>query len=573
MQSGAKQLKEVFRECAVFSGCDDIENLTKAIGDAARQQRSAIDELLDQGLVKEVEFFRHLADRLDMPLMDDLIKAQVNIKDLRKTCSARLALTQRLLPLDLVKKEGEKTYLILATYDPFDLLKAQAVQHQLDLPVQWVLASRKKIFDGLQALYGVGGDTLEKLLSGRDVDLDVLELHEEINVLDEVDDEASVVRFVNQFIRGALEQRATDIHVEPLPDDLRIRYRIDGVLQDVLVPENIKSLQPAVIARLKVMASLDIAEKRMPQDGRIHLESDGQGVDVRVATVPTVEGESVSLRLLMREAFDLERLEVLPHTREIVDSLLSLSNGIILLTGPTGCGKSTSLYCFLENLNVPGTRIVTVEDPVEHKLEGVMQIAVKPEINLTFAAGLRSILRSDPNVIMVGEIRDLETAQIAIRSALTGHLVFSTLHTNDAVGGIARLTDMGVEAFLVASSVRAFMAQRLVRRLCDKCKTPGDEASYKGQTGQVYRAVGCEACRDTGYLGRLAIYEICVVTSQVEKLITSGASSSEILTQANKEGFVSLREYGWMKVFEGETTPEEVLLVTTTDATEEAHTG
>ncbi len=569
MESGTKQLKEVFRECAVFSGCADLDNLAKTLGDAADQQRSAIDGLLDGGLVEEAGFFHHLAKRLDMPLMDDLVDPKADIKDLRKACSARLALTQCLLPLDLVEEEGQSSYLVLATYDPFDLLKVQAAQQQLEFPAQWVLASRKQVLDGLQALYGVGGDTLEKLLSGRDVDLDALEMHEEVNVLDEVDDEASVVRFVNQFIRGALEQRATDIHVEPLPDNLRIRYRVDGVLQDVLVPENIKALQPAVIARLKVMAGLDIAERRMPQDGRIHLESGGQDVDVRVATVPTVEGESVSLRLLMREAFDLDRLEIRPHTRKTVDRLLAMSNGIILLTGPTGCGKSTSLYCFLESLNVPGTRIVTVEDPVEHKLEGVMQIAVKPEIDLTFAAGLRSILRSDPNVIMVGEIRDLETAEIAIRSALTGHLVFSTLHTNDAVGGIARLTDMGLEPFLVASSVRAFMAQRLVRRLCGKCRAPGGEASYNGDTGTVYRAVGCEACRGTGYQGRLAIYEVCVVSPKIEELIVSRASRAEILEQAGKEGFVSLREYGWMKVFEGETTPEEVLLVTSTDAGEE----
>lgn len=565
-----KHLREVLRECAVFSGCADLENLAKVLAAAAEQQRSAIDDLLDQELVEEASFFRHLAERLDMPLMDDLADPGADIKDLRKACSARLVLTRQLLPLDLVKEDdGENTCLILATYDPFDLLKAQAAQHQLDFPVQWVLASRKQVFDGLQALYGVGGDTLEKLLSGRDVDLDALEMREEVNVLDEVDDEASVVRFVNQFIRGALEQRATDIHVEPLPDNLRIRYRIDGVLQDVLVPENIKSLQPAVIARLKVMAGLDIAERRMPQDGRIHLESGGQDVDVRVATVPTVEGESVSLRLLKREAFNLESLKILPHTRKVVDRLLGLSNGIILLTGPTGCGKSTSLYCFLSALNVPGTRIVTVEDPVEHKLEGVMQIAVKPEIDLTFAAGLRSILRSDPNVIMVGEIRDLETAEIAIRSALTGHLVFSTLHTNDSVGGIARLIDMGVEPFLVANSVRAFMAQRLVRRLCDKCKQPGDEAVYNGRTGTMFRAMGCEACRKTGYHGRLAIYEICVVSSKIEELITTGASSGQILSQAVGEGFVSLRDYGWMKVFDGETTLEEVLLVTTADAHEE----
>ena len=359
----------------------------------------------------------------------------------------------------------------LATFDPFNLVARQAAAQELPMPVDWCMASRRRIHEALRRLYGVGADTFEQILEGRELDYDNLEASDEANVIDKDDDEeASVVKFVNQIIREALDQRATDIHVEPLSNNLRIRYRLDGRLLEVTVPENIKALQSSVIARLKIMARLDIAERRLPQDGRINLQFEGQTIDVRVATVPTVEGESVSLRLLNQQKFNIDLLGMEPHVRRKIEALLHLPNGIILVTGPTGSGKSTSLYTFLSEVNLPERRIVTVEDPVENKLPGVMQIAVKSEIGLTFASALRSILRADPNIVMIGEIRDLETAEIAIRASLTGHLVFSTLHTNDALGGISRLVDMGVEPFLVSAAVRAFLAQRLVRRLCPNCK-------------------------------------------------------------------------------------------------------
>jgi len=321
------------------------------------------------------------------------------------------------------------------------------------------------------------------------------------------------------------------------------------------------------------MAKLDIAEKRMPQDGRIHMVLDGNQIDVRVATIPSVEGESVSLRLLGQETFVIDRLGLSQNLRKTVDQLLELPNGIILVTGPTGSGKSTSLYAFLSQLNSPGRRIVTIEDPVENKLPGVVQIAVKPEIGLTFAKGLRSVLRGDPNVIMVGEMRDLETAEIAIRSALTGHLVFSTLHTNDAISGVTRLVDMGVEPFLVSSSVRAFVAQRLVRRLCPDCREsrPADPDAMRqldvsvapGTT--IFSAKGCPACRGIGYRGRLAIFEICVMTPGLQDLIAGGAAAADLKTRAIADGFVSMRQYGLEKALTGETTIEEVLSATLTE--------
>ena len=321
------------------------------------------------------------------------------------------------------------------------------------------------------------------------------------------------------------------------------------------------------------MSKLDIAERRLPQDGRINLQFEGSSIDVRVATVPTVEGESVSLRLLNQEKFNVELLGMEDFVLKKIESILSLPNGIILITGPTGSGKSTSLYSFLSELNTSDTRIVTIEDPVENKLEGVMQIAVKSEIGLTFASGLRSILRADPNIVMLGEIRDLETAEIAIRASLTGHLVFSTLHTNDALGGISRLVDMGVEPFLVAASVRAFLAQRLVRRLCKNCKTPVevplDQRVRLGipdyVTGQAYEPVGCDKCRNTGFSGRLAIYEVILIGNEMEELVAKNSDSPTLKAQAVKDGYIPMREYGWYKVMKGVTTIEEVVSVTATD--------
>ena len=378
---------------------------------------------------------------------------------------------------------------------------------------------------------------------------------------------------MNQIIKEALHEHATDIHVEPMENDLRIRFRIDGVLHETPVPPNIRILQASFISRLKIMANLNIAERRLPQDGRINLELDGRAIDVRVATIPSVTGESVSLRLLGQQMFDFDRLGLDTKSLAQIQQLLAMPNGIILLTGPTGCGKSTTLYTFLSTLNTKERRIVTIEDPVEYKLPGVIQIAVKPEINLTFAAALRSILRGDPNVIMVGEMRDFETAEIAIRAALTGHLVFSTLHTNDAIGGITRLIDMGVEPFLVTASVRAFIAQRLVRVLCPSCKHPADYSQeYLKQVGfpledaaKIMKPGKCEHCRNTGYQGRTAIFEICVATPRMQELIIQRKSASELRPAAIEEGMTPLRQFGWFKVAEGVTTIDEVMRVTTAD--------
>ncbi|MCS7008566.1 MAG: GspE/PulE family protein, partial [Chthoniobacterales bacterium] len=464
---------------------------------------SSLQRLLDIGLVDENVFLCALARRLSLPWMETLPEAQSLPQGI---LPARLALKYAIVPL---KDDG--ITLDAVCCDPFNHNARAVLSQQIDRRIRYILAPRSVVLSTLRALYGVGAETLEQLIEGREADSQNLQEAEEVNVLDEEDDEASVMKFVNQILREALKQRATDIHVEPIADQLTIRYRIDGVLRETPVPPNIRLLKDSVISRIKIMAGLDIAEKRLPQDGRIPLEYAGQAIDVRVATIPSVSGETISLRLLGQEIFDFPRLGLDPESEKIIREMIALPNGIILVTGPTGCGKSTSLYTFLSALNTKSRRIVTIEDPVEHKLPGVIQIPVRPDIGLTFARALRAILRGDPNVIMVGEMRDFETAEIAIRASLTGHLVFSTLHTNDSVGGITRLLDMGVEPFLVGSAVRVFIAQRLVRRLCPHCKQPDEHgASYLKSQGvtlpeivTIYKPGGCKHCHGAGYIGRI----------------------------------------------------------------------
>ncbi|MEI7911597.1 MAG: GspE/PulE family protein [Verrucomicrobiota bacterium] len=566
-------MSQLLIEPARRTGCEDLSALAEVLRGAAQRQRSPIDDVLDAGLVNEENYLRELAGELQLEWLASIPIAEVPLP-LREACGPRIALRHRLLPV-AIEGEGDQRRLKLATFDPFNLIARQAAAQELALPIDWCMASRKRLHEALRRLYGVGADTFEQILEGRDFDYDHIEGGEDqANIIDQDDDEeASVVKFVNQIIREALDQRATDIHVEPLSTNLRIRYRIDGRLLEIAVPENIKALQSSVIARLKIMAHLDIAERRVPQDGRINLQFEGQTIDVRVATVPTVEGESVSLRLLNQERFNLDKLRMEPYIRRKIEELLHLPNGIILITGPTGSGKSTSLYSFLSEVNHPEQRIVTVEDPVENKLTGVMQIAVKTEIGLTFATALRSILRADPNIVMIGEIRDLETAEIAIRASLTGHLVFSTLHTNDALGGISRLVDMGVEPFLVSAAVRAFLAQRLVRRLCPACKIPravsDDDRRELGMpmniTGQAYSPCGCDQCRGTGFSGRLAIYEMVLLTPAMQDLIAHSAHANDVRTQSVRDGYIPMRGYGWHKVMQGDTTIEEVVSVTSSD--------
>lgn len=537
---------------------------------------SVVNELLDTGGFDEEIFLSQLAALIGLTWEPTPIPDAADAPELKRLVPARVALKHRLVPLKLIAEEGKKhPKLLMAVSDPFDLIARQAVAREVDAPVRWCLAPRKRMLLALRDFYGIGADTFDEILKGREVDAAELDGRDEANIIDEDNEEATVVKFVNQIIREALDQQATDIHVEPMEDKLRLRYRIDGRLKELPVPENIKQLQQSVLARLKVMAKLDIAERRLPQDGRINLQIAGQFIDVRVATIPSVEGESISLRLLGQQRFTLDRLHVENDLRIEIEALLKKPNGIVLVTGPTGSGKSTTLYTFLSQLNTEHRRIVTIEDPVENKLPGVVQIAVKPEIELTFAVGLRSILRGDPNVVMIGEMRDLETAEIAVRAALTGHLVFSTLHTNDAIGGVTRLVDMGVEPFLVASAVRAFFAQRLVRVLCTSCREPEPDAveklrelSYTGPiTGTVYRAKegGCESCRRSGYRGRMAIYELVRLTPKLGELVTHKARQQDILAQAVKDGYRPMREYGVRKILSGQTTIEEVMSVTVAD--------
>ncbi len=559
-------LVEDLVEIAKRSGCVEAEKCREVLRRAASAQRSLVAALLDAQLVREPEFLHAMADSLELPWREE--NEVQPIENIREKFPARLALGQTVVP-EAAVDGGEMR---LLTFDPFDHAGWQAVSQHWHGPVRLVITTRRRLTETLKTTYGVGADTFEELIEGRENDA-AGGVHEEVNVVDEEDSEASVMKFVNQILREGLQQGATDIHFEPLGQELRIRYRIDGVLHETPVPPRIKVLQDSVISRLKIMAGLDIAERRLPQDGRIALEHGGQPIDVRVATIPCVYGENVSLRLLGQERFDFASLGLDAVAEKRIRTLIAIPNGIVLVTGPTGCGKSTSLYTFLSSLNVKERRIVTIEDPVEHKLDGVIQIAVKPEIQLTFANALRSILRGDPNVIMVGEMRDQETAEIAIRAALTGHLVFSTLHTNDAVGGITRLLDMNIEPFLVGSSVRAFIAQRLVRRLCPHCSQPAPrkpeeltEIGYPVEWAEkIRRPVGCERCRQTGYSGRTALFEICMMTSRMQEMIQRRAAGPDLRELALREGMIPLRRAGWLKVADGVTSIEEVLRVTTSE--------
>lgn len=533
-------------------------------------------DVLNSGKVDEQLFLKAIGDFFNVPVTS--IDAKRIERATLLVLPSRFVFQHHILPIEI-----KENAVVLATYDLFNSTGRQLASQLLDKPAEWVLVPRGQILRAMKTLYGVGAETFDEILKTNRA-FEALQDSEVSTDLNADDPDASVVKFVNQIIREAIHERATDIHVEPLENDLRIRYRIDGILHEVAVPPQLRLLQSAIISRLKVMAHMDIAERRLPQDGRINLQSAEQTIDVRVSTIPTVNGESISLRLLSRDqqnAFGFERLDLSPAQTRIMKALLAQPNGIVLVTGPTGSGKSTSLYCFLSSINSVQRRIITIEEPVEYRLPGVSQIDVKPEIDLTFAKGLRHILRQDPNVVMVGEIRDVETADIAIRAAMTGHLVFSTLHTNDAVGGITRLLDMDVEPFLLASVVKAFLAQRLVRTICLDCVEPVEypkeyleEINFPAEKGVTFRrGAGCENCRQTGYQGRLAIYEICVVTEPLKRLIMQKRDGGELKQAAIGQGMLTLRQDGWRRVLEGKTTIEEVVRVTQTDEVMAETTG
>jgi type II secretion system protein E len=517
----------------------------------------------ERGVAEDL-FLQKLARALNWPYLD-LPKLEIP-PQARNRISTKVAFQHSVLPTNLVDSTVQ-----VAVSNPFDTAMLNAVRFDARGPVEFALATKAEIEKALKKYYGVGAETLDEMGEGEEEPIELLIGDKEIT---EGEQEASVIKFVNQVIWEAYKDRATDIHLEPQEDELRIRYRIDGILHQTPMPPQLKRFQAAIISRIKVMSGMNIAEKRLPQDGRINVRIKGEELDIRVSTVPTVYGESVSLRLLSRGKIflSLDKLGFSPKDETAIRELIVKPHGILLVTGPTGSGKSTSLYAMLSTINSVQKRIITVEEPVEYELKGINQIAVRPEIGLTFAMGLRHILRQDPNVIMVGEIRDLETAEIAIRAALTGHLVFSTLHTNDAPSAFTRLIDMGIEPFLVASSVEAVMAQRLVRTICPHCKAEQKvERSYLNKIGfpeeeidttKFMRGAGCEDCRQLGYQGRLAIYELLLLSEALRPLILGRAAASTIAQLAMEHGMRTLRTDGWNKVKAGITTIEEVLRVT-----------
>src|SRR5579864_270530 len=447
----------------------------------------------------------------------------------------------------------------LAMADPLDFETISAVRGFCGLKVKTALAAEQEILDAIDKYYGESEQT-----QPFGAELESAEAGENLEHLRDMASEAPVIRLVNAMIAQAVEKRASDIHIEPFEKEFRVRYRIDGVLLNQESPP--RELKAAIVSRLKLMAKLNIAERRLPQDGRIKLKILGREVDLRVSTLPTLYGESVVMRLLDRSAgdfYDLRRLGFDDHMLDRMEHYTSLPHGIFQVTGPTGSGKSTTLYSALKRINIPDKKIITIEDPVEYQMDGINQIHVNPAIGLTFAAGLRHIVRQDPDVIMVGEIRDRETADIAIRAALTGHLVFSTLHTNDAPSAITRLTDMGVENYLITSSLVAVLAQRLVRVICPHCKQrSGTALSPEGLMVDTFRGAGCEHCSGAGYQGRVGIFELMELDDEIRKRIMANEDASQITAAARRHGMRNLREDGWLKVRAGVTTAEEVMRVT-----------
>ncbi|MCP4624297.1 MAG: type II secretion system ATPase GspE [bacterium] len=475
---------------------------------------------------------------------------------------------------DAADKQVAPAGYVVAINDPLNFHALDDLVRLTDVTeYKLVLAERETILSAINLQYDLGRDSAQQLVqdmqeNGSDI---ISEIEETADLLDDTS-EAPIIKLVNHIISQSLKARASDIHIEPYQHSFTVRYRVDGILYDLLTPP--KWIQPALISRIKVVAKMNIAEKRLPQDGRFEVKVGDQNIDLRVSTIPTAFGERVVLRLLNKSGtlLEIEDLGFSEERLNLIQKLVKSPNGIVLVTGPTGSGKTTTLYAVLQSINKPNINIITIEDPIEYQIKGISQIQVNPKIDLTFARGLRSIVRQDPDVILIGEIRDMETAGIAVQSALTGHLVFSTLHTNDSASAITRLVDMGVEPFLISSSVLAVAAQRLVRVLCNSCKKAyqpstiylksiGVDLDHIGDS-RIYKAVGCENCITTGYKGRQGIFEIMLLNEQLKSLILETFDSTRIKNEAAKHKMVSLRQDGIEKVLQGITTMEEVLRVT-----------
>jgi general secretion pathway protein E len=526
------------------------EDLDRAL-ELQRERGDKLGKILvDLGFVAQRDVLSALAEQLQVPVLS--IEAPPAVSPELETLSPRFLRQFRCFPV----AQHDHT-VTLAMADPLDFETRSSVTSCTGLAVLPGIATEQEIVDAIDRYYGQSAKN-ETEVAMQTTD------SEDLEHLRDMASEAPVIRLVNALIAAAVEKRASDIHVEPFEKEFRVRYRIDGVLVNQDPPP--REMKAAIISRVKLMARLNIAERRLPQDGRIKIKTIGREVDLRVSTLPTLYGESVVMRLLDRSAgdfYDLERLGFDEHMLARMEYYTSLPHGIFLVTGPTGSGKSTTLYSALKRINQSSKKIITIEDPVEYQMDGINQIHVNPQIGLTFAQGLRHIVRQDPDVIMVGEIRDRETADIAIRSALTGHFVYSTLHTNDAPSAISRLTDMGVENYLITSSLVAVLAQRLVRVICPDCKTSAATAiTPDGDTIPTWRGAGCENCFSTGFRGRLGIFEMMELSEELRAIIMRNEDASKLTAAARRDGMRNLREDGWLKVRRGITTSEEVTRVT-----------
>jgi general secretion pathway protein E len=522
--------------------------------------------LVNLGYISEEEMFDTLAQQLGLVCLP-LVKYPTN-PPLTIGIPTKFMEEYKLFPLQL--SDG---VLSVAMANPLDLATIDALKLRTNCRIRVYISKESDVLEAIERYFGSGSSTMERIIGDiPEEELQYLQsdADEDVDHLRDMAQEAPVIRLVNLIISKAIENKASDIHMEAFETQLKVRYRIDGILYDTESPP--KRLQPAIISRIKIMSDMNIAERRLPQDGRIRLRVLGKKVDLRVSTIPTIYGESVVMRVLDRSniLLNLDELGFPIDAQKQFEALIKKPHGIILVTGPTGSGKTTTLYAALDKINSPDKKIITVEDPIEYQLSGVNQIQVKPKIGLTFASGLRSIVRQDPDIMMVGEIRDLETAEIAIQSALTGHLVFSTLHTNDAPGAITRLLDMGVEHYLASSCLEGILAQRLVRVICQKCK---QEVELDKQTLQlmgqksaaglkIYKGKGCKECNFTGYRSRIGIFELLIITDEIKQLILKKTSSNVIRQKAIALGMATLREDGWDKVKQGITSVEEVLRVT-----------
>jgi type II secretion system protein E len=562
-------------EILVEKGIITAKELELAVTQQQKTKKLLGQILLEMGLITEKKLLQILAEQQGVAFVE-LKNIKVDEKVL-KAVPAKFVWHYKIMPVSI-----EENVLTIAISNPFEVWPIDDLESHLGLRVEKVLATSEDIFSTIKKYYGVAAETIERLLTespGETAREGFSKQETAIEDLERMSEDASVIRLVNQILHQAINDRATDVHLEVFRNDLALRYRIDGILYDTPVSDNIKYLYPAIISRIKVMAGLDIVERRLPQDGRAKVKIADKEYELRVSVIPTLYGENIVVRILPTTMlFDIANLGVSKSDLQTLGQLISKPNGIIFVTGPTGSGKTTTLYACLSKLNTRSRKILTIEDPAEYELKGVSQTQINSKIGVTFAAMLRSMLRHDPDIMMVGEVRDFETAEITIQTALTGHLVFSTLHTNDAASGITRLIDIGIEPYLIASSVEAFIAQRLVRVICDKCKAEDrgqmsevraqiendlkDEIREKKSDIKIYKGKGCKACNNTGYMGRTGIYEFLLVNDEIRKLILQKTSSDIIKKKAVELGMKVLRQDGWEKVLAGITTPEEVMRVT-----------